>query len=437
MKVSLSTFIRKVISSKLIKDSASYTLLNVIEKAIPFLILPIITRMLTKEEVGIYILYQAIVEVLIPVMTLSIDATVLLNYYKENKDKFKEYLTNSILLFFVISIIFSVLINAWSEIISDLIKFPSTWLLVVCIIVFSRFFTQLRQHLWRINFKIKEYAIFTIGISILKNCIGLYLVIIYTMSWDGLIIGHLIGYAVFAVIGFVSIYFDGLLRFKFNLDFISDSLRVGIPLAVHNIGLWFGNAANRIIIASLLGSSATGSYGIGAVFGIIITVIEDAFINAFVPHLFDRLKKAKKGYKENIVKLTFYVYRLLLIISIFVLIGGYYGVDLIFGNEYTDTRIIIIPLVVAAMFKGFYKLHVNYIMFTKKTIKITQISITTGIINIIVAYYTTLRFGILGTAYTFLFISILQYIFTFYIGNKLIPMPWKKILINYVPLKYK
>ena len=61
----------KISKSRLAKDSFSYTIYNIIEKAIPFLILPIITRTLSKEDVGLYILFQALIEVLIPIMTLK------------------------------------------------------------------------------------------------------------------------------------------------------------------------------------------------------------------------------------------------------------------------------------------------------------------------------------------------------------------------------
>ncbi|MAO66099.1 MAG: hypothetical protein CL666_13980 [Balneola sp.] len=424
MKVNLSALFKKISKSKLVKDSASYTTLNVIEKAIPFLILPIVTRVLTKEEVGIYILYQAIVEVLIPVMTLNIDATVLLNYYKEKGEKFKEYFSNAILFFVALAILVSVGIWVFSEPISGLINFPSSWLIVICIIVISRFFTQLRQHLWRVNYEIKNYAFFTIGISIAKNLVGLVLILYLSIAWEGLIIGHLVGYSLFAVIALYTFKSDELYKFKLNHKFLKDAFHVGYPLALHKLGLWLGNAANRIIIAGILGTAATGSYGIGATFAIIVTVVEDAFNKAFVPHLFDKLKNLQEGNKSEIVKLSYIVYFVLTLLAFAVFLLGYFGVGFIFGEEYLSTRQFMLPLILAAMVKGYYKLHVNYIMFTKKTLKITQITLSTGVLNLILAYYMTVYFGIVGTAYSLLIINFLQYVLTFYVGNKLQPMPW-------------
>ena len=55
------------------------------------LLLPIVTRQLTVDEFGIFVLFQAIASIILPISTLSIDSSILLNYYKIQKDKFNKY----------------------------------------------------------------------------------------------------------------------------------------------------------------------------------------------------------------------------------------------------------------------------------------------------------------------------------------------------------
>ena len=106
-------------------------------------------------------------------------------------------------------------------------------------------------------------------------------------------------------------------------------------------------------------------------------------------------------------------------------------VGFLFGDEYLSTREFLFPLVLASMLKGFYKLHVNYIMFTKKTLNVTKITLSTGVLNLGLSYYLVSSFGIMGAAYALLLVNALQYISAFYIGNKLIPMPWFYFLNNW------
>jgi len=420
----MHTYINRIITSKIFKDSSVYTILNFVEKAIPFLILPLITRMLSSTDVGYFVFYQAIVEVLMPIFTFNIDATVLLNYYKLDERSFNKYFTLGFILFCILFLLMLTVSFFIYPVIQSKIIFSFKWFMVICLIVAFRFFTQFRQNLWRVKYKLKQYGFFTIGISLLKNTLGLGFIYFFSMNWEGLVFGHLIGYFIFSIFSIYTFYFDKIFIYEKNIKYIQDLFKVGIPLSLHRLGLWMGDAANRIIITSILGAAATGSYGIGATFGLIVTITEDAFTKAFVPHLFDKLKNISEQSKAGIVKLSYSIYVFLTIVAILVFIIGYYGVEIIYGKQYADTKDFILPLIIAALFKGYYKLHVNYIMFTKKTLKITQITIFTGVINIALSYILVKTFGIIGAAYSLLMVNIMQYVLAFYVGNRLIKMPW-------------
>lgn len=422
--MSIYSTIIKIKKSRLVNDTFSYTFFNILEKAIPFFVLPIITRLLSKEEVGYYIFYQALISILIPLMTMNFDSSILLNYYKLSKEEFRIYFSNGLIIFLVIySFLFLVAI-ALSNPISEWIDFPALWFKFVLLIIFFEFFTVLRKNLWRVKYKIKIFGIFSIMIALLNNGIGLILVFNSDLGWKGMIIGHFIGYLIFAIYSYITFYFEHLVIFQLKKTFIKDLIVVSFPLSLHRIGLWLGDTANKIIINSLLGATATGNYGIGAFFGSVITLIENAFNKAFTPYLFDKLSNIDKSKEKEIVKISYAVYFFLFIIAFFVFIFGYFGVGIIFGDQYLPTKVFILPLTLAAMFKGFNKLHVNYIFYTKRTFNITQITLTTGILNVILSYFMIQKFGLVGAAYTMLFISFLQYILSFYVGNKMIPMPW-------------
>jgi len=416
--------LQNIKNSRLVNDSITYTYFNLIQKTIPFIILPIVARILDKQEFGYYILFQAIIELLFPVMTINIDSAILINYYKLDEKEFRIYFTIALFLF---GLLYGIILTTglfFSGFFANLISFPTFWLRVIFIITLFKFITKVRQNIWRVKFKLKQYGIYTVCISLFQNLIGLLLIYLTDLSWRGLIIGHLVGYGVFGLLGVFTFYKDELLDFQINYIYIKDALRVGFPLCLHKFGLWLGGVANRVLITSILGAAATGSYGIAATFGMMVTLIENSFSKAFVPHLFSKLKDITEQRKLTTVKLTYFIYGFLLVISMLIFILGYYGIEFIFGNKYLNSRDFILPLILVAMFKGFYKLHVNYILFQKKTYAVPAITFTIGILNIIISWVLINRFEILGAAYALLFSTILMYIFSFYVGNKFIPMPW-------------
>ena len=413
---------KQVFKSSLIKQAGVYTLSNLLEKGIPFAILPILTRILTKEDVGFYTLYQAVLTLLIPLYTLSIDSSIILNYFKVDKEKFNIYFSNGIFLFIVTLIVLTGISFVFSEQISNLINFPFFWFLLIIIIVALQFFTTLRKSLWQVKDKPKKYAYFSIGLSLVKNLTGLLLIIYTDYGWKGIIIGHLIGQIFFSLYSFITFKNEDLFKWVLNKSYIIDLLKIGTPLSLHRFGAWLSDALNRIVIASLIGVAATGSYGIGATFGIIVTIVQDAFNRAYVPYLFKNLKIYSEEVRLRLVKTTTFFYLGLLTFALVICFVGFFGVGFVFGEQYDETKYFIIPLVFASMFNGFYKIHTNYIFFTKKTYKIMFITLSMGLINIALVYYLVKNYGILGAAYATLIIQILSYLITFYISNKIYPV---------------
>lgn len=418
-------FYNKLKGSELFRHSASYTILNFLEKALPFLVFPILTRKLSIEDVGLFVLYQTLIEILMPILTLSIDNTSLLTFYKLDLKEFKKYFSNAFFVFSIVFLTVFIFMLIFNNSLSHLINFSSFWLPFVIIMVFFRFLTQNRQNIWRVQYKIKNYSKFTLSISLLNNILGIFLVLYTNIGWGGMIIGHFVGYVLFGSYSLYTFFNEGFILFqKLTSKYVKDILKISFPIAIHRLGIWLGSAANKMIIAAILGTAATGSYGVGAVFASVIAILEDAISKAIIPHIYEKLKINNKTEKKSIVKLSYMIYLGLLIISIAVYLVGYNLTDFIFGNQFDETKYLLFPLIAAAYFKGLYKLHVHYIFFTKKTMQVTKITFSVGIINIFLSYFLVLNFGLIGAAYSLFIINMFQYLLSFYVGNKLIPMPW-------------
>lgn len=408
--------------SSLLKQAGVYTISNLLEKGIPFAILPILTRILTKEDVGFYTLYQAVLSLLIPLYTLSIDSSIILNYFKIDKERFKVYFSNGLFLFLAILIVLTVISSLFSNQISEFANFPFFWFLLIIFIVALQFFTTLRKSLWQIRDQPKKFAYFSIGLSLFKNLIGLLLIIYTDLGWKGIIIGHLIGQLMFSAYSIISFLKESLIVKILNKADIFDLLKIGAPLSLHRFGAWLSDSLNRVVISSLIGVAATGSYGIGATFGIIVTITQDAFNKAYVPYLFKNLKVYSEEVRQKLVKTTIYFYIALIAFATFISVVGYFSVGVVFGEQYSQTKSFIVPLVFAAAFNGLYKVHANYIFFTKKTYKIMLITLFMGLVNIALVYHLVSDYGILGAAYATLLIQGISYLITFYISNKIYPI---------------
>ena len=252
----------------------------------------------------------------------------------------------------------------------------------------------------------------------------LIFVIGYGMKWEGIIVGYLLSYLIYFIISIYIFKYNKLYSIYIQKIYLIDNIKVGFPLSLHNIGAWLGSSASRILIGSLIGSSALGSFGAGASIALIVLYIQDSFNKAFVPYLFETLNDFNNTVSSNLVKLTYIYYIFILIVAFIVGIIGYNYIDFIFGVDYINGRNIVLYISFGYAFDGMYKMHVNYLFYEKKTHIIFIITMITGILNIPVTYYLIQLKGLKGAGISFLIVNIFAYLLSWFLSQKVFPMNW-------------
>src|SRR6056297_1799809 len=174
----IKKLLRKVFLSKLIKDAGTYTIFRIADKIIPFLLLPIITRVLKPEEYGVFVLFQALAGIALPLMTLSVDSSILLNYYKVKKEQFKNYFSSGYLLLIISSVLIFLILVTIKVPISNLTDFPAEWVISILILCFLQFHSNLALNLFQVKKQPKYYGIYSVSLTVTKNLAVLFLVLV-------------------------------------------------------------------------------------------------------------------------------------------------------------------------------------------------------------------------------------------------------------------
>ncbi|MFZ2410220.1 MAG: hypothetical protein WAW23_01485, partial [Candidatus Methanoperedens sp.] len=408
----------------------TYTFFKICDKVVPFLLLPIITRALEPQEFGMFILFQAIAGVVLPFMTLSVDSSILLNYFKVKPIDFKEYFSSGYFLLLISSLVVSLGIYATRVPIARLTEFPSQWVIVTTLFCFFQFHSNLALNMFQVRREPQKYGIYSLSLTITKNLLMLLLIFVFGMKWEGMILGYLGGHALFSALGLLLFKKDKLFSKNIRRDFLVDNMKVGYPLSLHQMGAWAASSATRVVVAGLLGSAATGSFGVGAAFGMVVLFVQDSFNKAFTPYLFEKLNDFNDTKESQMIKLT-YIYNICLL-SFATLMGlcGYLFIDVLFGHMYSAGKVVVFFMSLAYAFEGMYKMHVNYIFYTKKTHLILLITMTSGALNIILSYYFIKFYGLMGASLSLFVINVCCYLLAWYIGNHVFPMRWFQFKVS-------
>jgi len=415
---------KRIVQSKLVQQTGQYTVINILDRLTPFIVIPILARIISKEQMGYYTLYQAVFQLLIPILTLSVDHAILINYYKMEQTEFNRYFSTGI---FLSLILYSCSISLgliFSSFLSELIGLPLLWFQFTLAIVLLQFISQLRKNLWRVKRQPIAYGKYSIPLTISKNIFGLAIVVAFKMGWEGIIIGHFIAQLFFSLIALWTFKKEKTLSIVMNKNHVKDLLKFGWPLSLHRVSAWFSMTLNRVVVNSILGKAATGSFGIGATFGVILTIVGDAVNQAYVPYLYEKMKKGDQYNEKKIVKLNYALYLAYFGFSFVIYAGAYYGVAIIFGQKYLETRSFIFPVILASLFNNYYKLHVNIIFFTKKTLIIARTTIICAAINIPLAYFLVKYWALIGAAYSAVITNFIMYAITVYYSNRQYKLPW-------------
>ncbi len=392
--------------------------------------MPLLTRVLSKEGMGMYSLYQVTMQLIIPIFSLSIDYAINISYFKLKDKEFIRYQSTGIYLSLLLFAFFTLITIIFIHPLSHLFGLSPQMLMLTILVILLQYFNTIRLNLWQAQQKPLQYGLFAIPLTLSKNVFALILILSLGYGWEGIIWGNLAGNAFLFIVAVYTYTKAHYLQWCFSLKDAIDQVKTSISISVHRISAWFSTSINRIIINALLGTAATGSFGVGTVFATIVTVLEDAANNAYWPYLYRKLQNYDDNSKKSVVKLIAIYYIAFIVIGCFIGLAGYLFVGVVFGLQYEDTKVFIFPLVLSAIMNGLYKLHVNIIFFTKKTYIVARNTIICAIANIGVAYVFIKFYGLTGAAYAALLIQFLLYVLTLLSGNKLYPLPWKSLLYN-------
>jgi len=423
-----SKLLDKLLKSKLFKNSAIYTITNVLNKSIPFLLIPILTRYLSTESYGIIAMFTVLVGFVGPFTGLSIHGAVQLKYYKKEETDFPVYLTNSLLVLICSTTITSIFIYLFANQIESLSGFPKTWFWSIVLFSFFQFIYFVLLFIWQAKQSAFNYGIYQILTTILNFGLSLLLVIpignYNGFDWQGRILGQVISMILSGLVALYIIYKYNFIKFKFNKQYIRDALRIGLPMIPHAFGAIVVTMVDRFFITNIKGLHETGIYTLGFQIGMIIMLIQDAFNMAYVPYLFEKLKKGDENDKIRLVKFT-YLYFLAIIIIVFIFS---YIVSLVFpyfvGEKFTNSLPFVFWIALGFAFNGMYKMVVNYIFYIEKTYLIAVVTFSTAIVNVILCYFLINHFGTIGAAYSSCISWFVCFLLAWSFSAKVYPMPW-------------
>ncbi len=410
--------------NSLVKSFSVYTISGILSAGIPFLILPILTHHISTEDYGLLANYKVIFSLVMPLMGLSVAGALSRMYYERDKIDFPVYLSNGLILLLINSLVIGAILFGFRATIFELTQISSKWLLAALIISLGYNISLMILTIWRLQNRSFSFGVLNVFRSLLNFGFSLFFVITLLHSWKGRIEGELIAVLFFAVLSVWFLYKGKWLKFKLSKKYIKDILQFGLPLIPHSLGAVIIAFSDRILITKYVGLSSTGLYAVGSQVAAILLILFSSFILAWIPWLYEKLKKNNSEDKKKIVKITYSYFAILFLLAVLLQLFAPVLFRIFIGEEFQTAQTFISWLVFGLAFNGMYRIVVPYLFYLKKTYIVGIVSISVAILNIGLNILLINRSGAIGAAQATCVSFLLQFLIIWFISGKHFKMPW-------------
>lgn len=416
--------LKNLFKNRLFVNAVIYILADVINKAVPFLLLPILTIYLIPSDYGVVATYGAFIAIAAVFIHLSMSGSVTIQYFKMPKEALRIYIGNVLIIVAFTTFLAFAVVLVFHEGLSAKLEIPHIWLTAGILVSVAQFLTLLNLALWQAEQNPRSFAAYQISQTLASYVLIIIFVVVYKMGWEGQLLGQSIAAVLFAVISFIFIYHRGFLVLQVERKYIEKALRFGIPLVPHTLSGWFKTGVDRIFLTTILGTTATGLYAVGYQFGMIIGILALAFNNAYVPYLFKKLTKNSSREKRKLVLLTYLYFVAILVIATIISISVPWIIETFLDKRYFASVQFVSWIAFGYAFQGMYFMVVNYIFYLEKTQWLVPITLLGGLFHVALSYVLINKNGAIGAAQATTISFFITFLFVWVLSSKLYPMPW-------------
>ena len=411
----------------LAKDSVIYLSATIVNSAIPFLLLPILTRYLDTAEYGAIAMFQTLMGALGAIVGVNVAGAAGRKYFDNNitNNEMKDFIAACLQIICISGLLVLFVILFFDARISKELSIKSEWIYYSVFSSAASMVIQLRLRQWQVRKKPKHYGLFQVSQSSFNVILSLYLVVILSQGSEGRITAQIAAFGLFASLALIFLKRDQIFGFfTWKPLYLKEALSFGLPLIPHVGGYFLLSSVDRFVINERLGLSEAGIYMAAVQISSIVLLFLDAINNAYVPWLYERPNKGNHEEKRLIVRYTYLWYFLILCAVAAAFAFGPKLLIIIASDKYEKAGAVIGWLVLGHGFTGMYLMVTNYIFYSKRTGLLSLVTISSGLINVFLLFSLIPLYGLKGAGMAFSISTGLRFILTWMVSQKIYPMPW-------------
>lgn len=414
---------KKLFKTKLVGNTAIYALANVLNGIIPFLLLPILTRVFTPEEYGLVTLISAVIAIIGAFTGLSVHGAVSVKYFDKEIDHPK-FVGASLLVLAGSTCLVLVFLLFAGDKLSEWIHLPKQWLIVAAIASAAQFVINIRLTMWQVQEQAIRYGFFQVTQTFFNLTLSLALVFWLVMGWEGRAWGIVMATLVFASFAIITLHKERLVYWRGSKQYAKAAMRFGVPLIPHVVGALAISVVDRPLIANLLGTGSLGNYAVGIQLATVVGMLSHAALNAYLPYLYNNLSKNDDLINKSLVCKTYVLFGFILLVAFLYSFVLPFIFQIFVGERFGGSLYIAKVAILGFAFEGMYYMIAGLFFHKSKTALLSVITITCGVLGICLTYALVNNYGIEGAAWSFVITQSIYFVCSWIVSMRIVPLPW-------------
>jgi O-antigen/teichoic acid export membrane protein len=417
----------KARTRSLASASAVYLISNLLNAAIPFALLPVLTRYLNPAEYGQVAMFQTVLGALGAFVGLGAAGAAGRKYFDEHlaQGDLRDFIASCMQILIASSLLCLLPAAYFHQVIGDWLGLEPTWIVWAIFVAACSVVLQIRLGQWQARQEPHKYAVLQIAQSGMNMLFSLLFVVLLLRGASGRISAQIWAAAAAALVSLAMLKRDRLLALVvWRPEYLREALAFGVPLIPHIAAAFVLNSIDRVVINKELGLSQTGIYMVAVQLAAGLSLVFDAMNRAYTPWLFDQLKDTGADRKKAIVRTTYVWFAIILTGAVVIAVSGPTLVRWIAGARYAAAGEVIGWLVLGQAFMGMYLLLTGYVLYSKRTGLLSAATVVSATINVALLLFLIRVLGMHGAAVAYCVAMGVRLVLTWCAAQRRHPMPW-------------
>jgi O-antigen/teichoic acid export membrane protein len=413
-------------AGSVLKSSSIFLIFSILNRAIPFLLLPILTAYIDPFGYGVISVMALVTAFFMPLVGLCSNSVLFQRFFKLDIPARADFFTDSYKIILINTLLLLGLSVFLSGFIESALKVTLGWFHLAIILSGLGMITSLTTEVLLLQRKPFQYGFF-MGLTALMNAgLAILLVVYFELSWQGRIWSLL---ATGLIMSLIAIFIaQRVSRFQIPaLKFTSQGpviVKLGSVLIPSAIGGWALAMTDRIFLTSMAGLEIMGVYAVG----VMLSQTVDIFLNSLAraAHPFIAQYGASKDITERIfLARGIYGFAALAVIAVYGLsILLPFIMDTMINVRYKEAVQVVFWVSLGFAFSNIGGLFLGLLLTVEKNHISAYISCVTFCVSVVAAYFLIGENGMVGAGWANAgtgFVNMFLLIVACQIYN---PLPW-------------